>query len=89
MYDQQPISLKSSTMSQKISDVRLEPADNGVILSWTERKESKSKNTYDNCTWDYKKELFEGDANSADAMASAFDDAMPRFKELWKQQYSK
>lgn len=87
MYEQ-PI-LKSNKMGSKISSVSLEPASNGVILSWTEKTEKKSKNTYDNCDYNYQKEVYDGEDGAVDPMESAFDAAMPRFKELWKAQYSK
>lgn len=72
-----------------ISYVKLEPATNGVILSWTEKVQKGSKNTYDNCSYEDKKEVYDGEEGAADPMESAFDKALPKFKELWKKQYTK
>ncbi len=73
-----------------ISELRMEPAKNGVILSYCERKEkpATSKNTYDNCTYDYPKEVFDFEEGASDPEGSAIEKAFGRFKELWMKQYT-
>lgn len=60
----------------KICDVRMENADNGVIVSYTEKTPKKGGGTYDNMSYEYCKEVF-----SEDDMESGFK----RFKELFLQ----
>lgn len=70
-------------MGKKITDLRMEPASNGVIISWCEQTpKSGGKNTYDNCSYAYPKEVFDFDGDND------IDKAFERFKELWKEQYA-
>jgi len=71
----------------KISDLRMEPAANGVIISWCERIENKDsgKGTFDNCRYDYPKEVYDFDQ---DGESDGIDKAFTRFKEIWMQQYA-
>jgi hypothetical protein len=70
-----------------VSDVSLSPAENGVILSWNERTETKkSGDEYSNCRHEYRKMVFDGDDDATDKKESAFEKALPKFKELWSQQ---
>lgn len=65
----------------KIQDLRMEPATNGVIISYCVKKEKTGgKGTYDNCSYDYKKEVYDFDTDEKD-----LDGAFDRFKELWKE----
>lgn len=69
-------------MGKKITDLRMEPAKNGVIISWCEQTtKSGGKNTYDNCSYSYPKEVFDFDGDND------IDKAFERFKEIWKQSY--
>lgn len=61
MYNEPLISKPMADSKSKIQDLRIEPATNGVIISYTEKKEKATKNTYDNCTYDYKKEVYDFD----------------------------
>lgn len=69
----------------KIQDLRMEPATNGVIISYCIKKEKTSKNTYDNCSYDYKKEVYDFDAKEEGENKKDLDGAFERFKELWKE----
>lgn len=60
----------------KISDLSMQPAENGVIISYCKKKEPKYKGSYDNCTYEYPKEVF----NSP-------EEAFMRFKELWMEAF--
>lgn len=73
--------LKTEIMAtKKITDLRMEPADNGFIVRFGElqEKDETRKNTYDHCGYDYKTEVFEDP-----------DKALVRFKELWGKTKSK
>ena len=71
---------------RKIQDLRMEPATNGVIISYTEKKEKAGKGTYDNCTYDYKKEVYDFDTEEKQGGDKKdIDGAFERFKELWKE----
>jgi len=59
-----------------IDDVRMETADNGVIICYTQKKKT-GKGKYDNYSYDYKKEVF--DFDDEEDSKEAFD----RFKELF------
>lgn len=67
---------------RKISCLRMEPATNGVIISYDVRKPAPTKNTYDNSTYEYPKEVFDFDGDDKEA---EFEKAFDRFKELWKE----
>jgi hypothetical protein len=41
-----------------IDDVRMETADNGVIICYTQKKKT-GNGKYDNYSYDYKKEVFD------------------------------
>lgn len=59
-----------------IDDVRMESADNGVIICYTEKRKT-GNGKYDNYTYDYKKEVFDFDYE--EDSQEAFD----RFKTLF------
>lgn len=59
-----------------IDDVRMESADNGVIICYTEKRKT-GNGKYDNYTYDYKKEVF--DFDEEEDSQEAFD----RFKTLF------
>jgi hypothetical protein len=59
-----------------IDDVRMESADNGVIICYNEKRKT-GNGKYDNYTYDYKKEVF--DFDEEEDSKEAFD----RFKELF------
>ena len=45
-----------------VESVRLEPVDNGFILSWEERVKSKnSDSSYAMCSYNYNKEVYSAD----------------------------
>lgn len=68
----------------KISYLRMEPATNGVIISYdVEQKKSSSKGTFDNCSYESKKEVFDVDMNDTQSLDEAFN----RYKELWIASY--
>lgn len=67
-------------MAGLISDLRMEPAKNGVIISYTEKTKAPGKSTYDNYNYKYEKEVFDFD----DTEGEKFEEAFKRFKELWK-----
>lgn len=69
----------------KISCLRMEPATNGVIISYDlEKKKPSSKGTFDNSSYEYgKKEVFDFDPNDNEE----FDKAFERYKALWKASY--
>jgi len=60
----------------------MEPASNGVMISWDEIRPPSSKNTFDNREYKNCKEVFELD-DSDDGLEKAF----ARFKELWVKYY--
>jgi hypothetical protein len=62
-----------NNMSKKISDLSMTPADNGVIISYCKKVKSESGGSYDNCRYEYPKEVFG---------VSEIDNAFKRFKEL-------
>jgi hypothetical protein len=62
--------------SHPIDDVRMETADNGVIICYTQKKKT-GNGKYDNYSYDYKKEVF--DFDDEEDSKEAFD----RFKELF------
>lgn len=75
----------STTTTSKIQDLRMEPATNGVIISYTQKTEKPGKGTYDNCNYDYKKEVYDFDKEEEGEGKKDLDGAFERFKELWKE----
>ena len=70
----------------KISSLRMEPADNGVIICYdVQKKKTASKGSFDNCSYEYKKEVFDVDGESKEGLNEAFE----RYKELWVASYKK
>lgn len=65
-----------SMPTNPIDDVRMECADNGVIICYNEKRKT-GNGKYDNYTYDYKKEVF--DFDEEEDSKEAFD----RFKELF------
>lgn len=68
---------------KSIECLRLEPASNGVIITYDEVVENAVKGqTYTNKSYNTKKEVFDFDSDEDEK--SEFDKAFDRFKELWK-----
>ena len=67
----------------EITDLRMDPATNGVIICYTTKTKSPSKGTYENCSYDYKKEVFDADMDNQEDIDKAFE----RFKQLWMKAY--
>lgn len=68
-----------------IDYLTMEPATNGVIISYTEKvKKEGSKKTFDDCSYQNRKEVFDIDEDHNDSIDKAF----VRFKELWMRQYN-
>lgn len=65
----------------------MEPAENGVIICYTEKTKSPSKGTYDNYNYDYKKEVYDIDKNGEEDDDDGINKAFDRFKELWMSAY--
>jgi hypothetical protein len=91
MYDE--INIKSKPMAEssksKISSLSMEPATNGVIISYCVKKEKAAgKGCYDNCSYEYPKEVFDFDGSDATTKKEGFDKAFERFKELWKEAHN-
>ena len=70
-------------MEVLICEVRMENADNGVIISWTEKTKKSTKGSYDDYSYDYKKEVYDFDED--DDEGEEFNKAFDRFKELFLQ----
>lgn len=64
----------------KYSYLRMEPADNGVIISWDEQTKTGT-GKYDNTEYKSKKEVFDFDSDDKE---DGLEKAFARFKELWK-----
>lgn len=60
----------------KIESLRLEPADNGFVVCWTECTKSSTGGTYGNTMYNYHEEVFKDDES---------EKAIGRFKDLRKQ----
>lgn len=60
----------------KIENLRLEPADNGFVVCWTECKRSDTGGTFGNSTYDYHEEVFKDDES---------EKAIGKFKDLRKK----
>lgn len=58
----------------KVSNVSMDAADNGVTISYSKQVKREGKGTYDCCSSEYKKEVFED-------VEKGFD----RFKELFME----
>jgi len=69
-------------MANKIDYLRMEPADNGVIISYDEYVKAPGAGQYDNIRCKSHKEVFDFDE---DGDEDDTDKAMTRFKELFKQ----
>lgn len=68
-----------------IDYLRMEPADNGVIICYDVKTMSKgSKGQFDNCQYKSHKEVFDIDGENED---ESIDKAFSRFKELWMKSY--
>lgn len=89
MYNKLINEEKMATSKSKISNLSMEPATNGVIISYCVKKEKPAnKGTYDNCSYDYPKEVFDFDQDDAGKKTEGFDKAFERFKELWKEAHN-
>lgn len=67
----------------KISYLRMEPASNGIIISYDLTTKKDGKGTYDNCSYESKKEVFDVDMDKEEDLNEAFD----RYKALWIASY--
>ena len=75
--------IKLSIPEGKISYLRMEPATNGVIISYDLTTKKNTKGTFDNCSYESKKEVFDVDMGSKEGLDEAFD----RYKALWVASY--
>lgn len=69
-----------------IDYLRMEPADNGVVITWTEKTKTPSKGTYDNCTYKDHKLVYDID-EEVDGGKTDIDKAFAKFRELWEKSY--
>ena len=88
MYEhsiKQPMALDKSKSS--IEYLRMDPADNGVIISWTEKtkKAKTDKNTYDN--YSYKECKLVYDVDNKEKPEEGLNEAFSKFRELWERSY--
>lgn len=60
-----------------IEEVRMESAENGVIICYTEKRKRPGAGEYDNYSYEYKKEVFDFDEDKDS------DKAFERFKQLF------
>lgn len=69
-------------MGQKVkySYLRMEPADNGVIISY-DMQTKNGTGKYENTDYQSKKEVYDFED---DEDGNGLDNAFERFKELWK-----
>jgi hypothetical protein len=65
----------------KITCLRMEPASNGVIISYDVQYKPESSGPYDNMQYKCEKEVYDFDEEEEDSM-----EAFMRFKELMKLQ---
>lgn len=81
-----PISMDKTKST--IDGLSMEPATNGVIISYTEKtkKPGTEGRTYDDCSYSYKKEVY--DIDDTDDGESDLEKAWTRFRELWMRQYN-
>lgn len=70
-----------------IDYLRMEPADNGVIITWTEKTKSPSKGTFDNCTYKDHKLVYDMDSDEVDESKNGLEEAFAKYKELWMKSY--
>lgn len=68
-----------------ITSLSMEPATNGFIISYCIKTKRPGKGEFDNCNYDYPKEVFDIDEDDED---NDLEKAFTRFKELAMQQYS-
>ena len=67
-----------------IDYLRMEPADNGVIISYNIKTQSvNTKNSFDNCSYKEHKEVYDIDDENEETL----DEAFKRFRELWTKSY--
>ena len=70
-----------------IDYLRMEPADNGVVITWTEKTKSPSKGTFDNCQYKDHKLVYDIDEDGDDKGKGDIDKAFAKFRELWEKSY--
>lgn len=77
-----------SSSKSSIDNVQMRPASNGVIISYTEKtkKPGTEGKTYEDCSYQYRDEVF--DTDDSDEGAGAMENAWARFRELWMRQYA-
>jgi len=85
MYNEVPI--QSNMAKTTISELSMTPAKNGFIISYCEKVEKTNggKDTYNNCDYNYPKEVFDIDDNDG---AEDIEKAFTRFRELAMKQYN-
>lgn len=72
---------------KKMNSLRMEPAGNGVVLSWEEQHESPmAGQTYTNTQYKNKKEVFEIDHGKEGD--EGMDNAMKRYRELFMKHHA-
>jgi len=71
-----------------IDYLQMTPADNGIIVSWTEKiKSPAAKGTFDNCQYKDHKLVFDDDVDEKGDSKDGLEEAFTKFKELWMRQY--
>lgn len=68
----------------KISYLRMEPASNGIVISYEKSWKPTNNKTFDGPTYKNMTEVFEAEPGESD---EAFEKAFARYKELWKMCY--
>lgn len=73
-------------MENKIDYLRIEPADNGIIISYDEyvKKPGSEKQSYDMPCCMNRKEVFDFESEEGES-EEKFNEAFERFKELFKR----
>lgn len=71
-----------------IDYLQMEPADNGVIVSWTEKQKTPSKGTFDNCSYKDHKLVFDMDDDESKENKTGLEEAFAKYKELWMRRYN-
>lgn len=74
----------------QINFLRIEPAKNGAVVTYEEKKLKNSKesdkNCFENCSYKSCTEAFE--AKDGESIDECLDRAMDRFTVLWKQSHA-
>lgn len=72
-----------------IDYLNMSPADNGVVISWTEKTKSMGKGTFDNCNYKEHKLVYdiEEDEGENEGKSKGLDEAFKKYRELWERSY--